>query len=133
MKKLSIEEKSLLLKDLCSRLPYNVLVCIYDIDVCTYDNYLCEDYLAKFRINSIQIRPYLRPISSMTKKEREEFNYIRDIVAAKFINAISKDGFTLAYYDLIDWLNAHHFDYRGLIGAGLALEAPEGMYNVNEK
>jgi hypothetical protein len=31
---------------------------------------------------------------------------------------------------LIDWLNAHHFDYRGLIDKGLAIEAPEGMYNL---
>jgi hypothetical protein len=30
----------------------------------------------------------------------------------------------------IDWLNAHHFDYRGLIEKGLAIEAPEGMYNI---
>ena len=33
----------------------------------------------------------------------------------------------------IDWLNANHFDYRGLIEKGLALEAPEGMYNIKEK
>jgi hypothetical protein len=30
--------------------------------------------------------------------------------------------------ETFDWLNAHHFDYRGLIEKGLALEAPEGMY-----
>lgn len=29
---------------------------------------------------------------------------------------------------VIDWLLAHHFDYRGLIPMGLALEATEGMY-----
>ena len=33
---------------------------------------------------------------------------------------------------VIGWLNAHHFDYRGLIERGLALEAPEGMYTVGE-
>jgi hypothetical protein len=33
--------------------------------------------------------------------------------------------------NVIDWFNAHHFDYRGLIERGLALEAPEGMYNYN--
>ena len=36
-------------------------------------------------------------------------------------------------YEAIDWLNAHHFDYRGLIEKGLALEAPEDMYKLNEK
>jgi hypothetical protein len=33
----------------------------------------------------------------------------------------------------IDWLNKHHFDYRGLIEKGLALEAPEGMYSIKDK
>jgi len=33
-------------------------------------------------------------------------------------------------YEVVDWLNAHHFDYRGLIEKGLALEAPEGMYEI---
>lgn len=32
--------------------------------------------------------------------------------------------------NLIDWLNTYHFDYRGLIEKGLALEAPEGMYEI---
>lgn len=31
--------------------------------------------------------------------------------------------------EILDWLLAYHFDYRGLIKKGLALEAPEGMYN----
>ena len=30
--------------------------------------------------------------------------------------------------DVIDWLNAHHFDYRGLIEKGLAIKAPEVIY-----
>lgn len=127
------EYKQLLLKDLSARLPYKVKVCLYEKEMCIlmgidgHQVYLDVDS-DSFRIESI--KPYLRSITSMTKKEREEFDYIRDIVSAKFINAISKDGFTLAYYDLIDWLNAHHFDYRGLIGAGLALEAPKGVYNI---
>jgi hypothetical protein len=36
----------------------------------------------------------------------------------------------LKFYEKEDWLNAHHFDYRGLIPMGLALEAPEGMYKA---
>ena len=34
------------------------------------------------------------------------------------------------YYfnELYDWLLKHHFDYRGLIEKGLALEAPKGIY-----
>ena len=122
------EDKELLLKDLSARLPYKVKVCLYKKEMCIlmgidgYEVYLDVDS-DSFRIESI--KPYLRSITSMTKKEREEFDYIRDIVAAKFINAVSKDGFTLAYYDLIDWLNAHHFDYRGLIPMGLAIAVDE--------
>ena len=45
-----------------------------------------------------------------------------------------KQTLTVIYQDkaleLLDWLNAHHFDYRNLIGKGLALRAPEGMYKT---
>ena len=60
--------------------------------------------------------PYLRPMSSMTEEERKEYQ--------AFFNY---DGVEYPE-EYIDWLNAHHFDYRGLIEKGLALEAPEGMY-----
>jgi hypothetical protein len=43
---------------------------------------------------------------------------------------IDEDYCEIIQLPLIDWLNAHHFDYRGLIEKGLALEAPEGMYNT---
>lgn len=60
-----------------------------------------------------EVKPYLRPMSSMTEDEEDEFE-------------IKIRGSLVSYFD---WLNAHHFDYRGLIEKGLALEAPEGMYN----
>ena len=71
--------------------------------------------------------PYLRPMSSMTEDEISEFQkrlkIIQDVEQAlHFCNTVES----------IDWLNAHHFDYRGLIEMGLALEAPEGMYNKEE-
>ena len=58
--------------------------------------------------------PYLRPMSSMTEEESTEYS-----------------RFSLSRYntECFDWLNKHHFDYRGLIKLGLALEAPEDMYN----
>ena len=54
--------------------------------------------------------PFLRPMSSMTWEERK---YLQKLPFP---------------YDFVDWLNKHHFDYRGLIEKGLALEAPKGMY-----
>ena len=67
------------------------------------------------------IKPYLRPMSSMTKEELKEFQKLRDIIPL--------DWLPFAH----DWLLAHHFDYRGLIEKGLALEAPKGMYNIKWK
>ena len=71
-----------------------------------------------------QIRPYLRPMSSMTKEEIKDFFTVRRFEYDADDKLISKYG------NDTDWLNAHHFDYRGLIEKGLALEAPEGMYKV---
>ena len=131
------ENKELLMKDLCARLPYNVLVHIYDIDVCDYDNYLCEDYLDKFRNNSIQIKPYLRSTSSMSDQEKKELKNLCDAKEVTSNSICYHEGGTLVDYllvsysfcsEIIDWLNCHHFDYRGLIEKGLALEALEGMY-----
>ena len=69
--------------------------------------------------NNFTIKPYLRPMASMT--EEEKINY------RAFFNY---DG--VEYPDeYIDWLNKNMFDYRGLIEKGLALEAPEGMYKID--
>ena len=66
-----------------------------------------------------EVLPYLRPMSNMTEEERKEHN----------LHRLSKWSTYSEYCaNVIDWLNAHHFDYRGLIEKGLALEAPEGMY-----
>ena len=67
-------------------------------------------------------KPYLRPMDSMTEGEKEDYN-------SKFEG---RDFSWEIYYGSTDWLNAHHFDYRGLIEKGLALEAPEGIYDDNE-
>ena len=64
--------------------------------------------------------PYLRSISSMTEDEKKKY--------ALFYRAFSCSLYERESVERVDWLNAHHFDYRGLIEKGLALEAPEDMY-----
>ena len=64
----------------------------------------------------LYIKPYLRPMSSMTEEELKELNIIFDNCDTEY------------RVEAQDWLDAHHFDYRGLIEKGLALKAPEGIY-----
>lgn len=76
-------------------------------------------------------KPYLRPMSSMTEEEKvqlSQYACIGEDMNGEFIDEVQRKD-CAAY---IDWLNKNHFDYRGLIEKGLALEAPEGMYNLKE-
>jgi hypothetical protein len=116
------EDKSLLLQDLSARLPYGVMV-----DVNFYDatKELSCDLLKDFIIDEKSVRPYLRPMSSMTKEERMEYFLLKHRDNDREDNIILIDE----AFSLIDWLLSHHFDYRRLIEKGLALEAQEGMYN----
>ena len=127
------EEKELLIKDISARLPYHPIVHIHDIDVIDYDNYLYPDYIEKMMSYSMTLKPYLRPMSSMTKEEKIDYerlcSYCLEQDTVNY-NITTLDRTQLVY--VIDWLNAHHFDYRGLIEKGLAIEAPEGMYNFNK-
>jgi hypothetical protein len=126
------EDKELLLKDLCARLPYGVKIKIRDNDIRTVRNidtvhgkvnFIETDINSPYGV-SIEMplthrqgaTPYLRPLSSMTEKEKMEYVEVWDL-RQPYIPT-----------EAMDWLNAHHFDYRGLIEKGLALEAPEGMY-----
>ena len=115
------EDKQLLLKDLCGRLPHGVICRFTDtFDGCEVDNMLHPDDITDmFRHRShcdsrIDVKPYLRPISSMTEEEKLEFSLV-PIYAFVHFNEIAK----------MDWLNEHHFDYRGLIDKGLAIEVTE--------
>ena len=130
------EDKELLLKDLCTRLPY-VVKCttksmwngIYTI-VGYKDNRFfldCTIYNEgddEWMIESIV--PYLRPMSSMTKEERNEYLSIKMQETERV--ALAEVYRPEAISEIIDWLNKHHFDYCGLIEKGLALKAPEGIY-----
>ena len=108
-------DKELLLKDLCSRLPYGIFV--YD----EIDNK--SIYTISYHPHIDNCKPYLRPMSSMTEDEKEEYrNECNKVLSMPFkINGP---------YPIVDWLNEHRFDHRGLIPMGLALEAPDGMYKT---
>ena len=118
------EDKQLLLKDLSARLPYGVMIQIPELfypQRKVIEKLVTIDDLWHFNDNGIYIenvKPYLRPMSSMTEEEKEEYHKLCDSYYGIYFDSI----------DSIDWLNANHFDYRGLIEKGLALEAENGMY-----
>ena len=125
------EEKQLLLKDLCARLPYGVR---YKGDGGWGINSYQHTTAVCTILNSEEPLLYLRPMSSMTEEEKKELCSIRpylvdrnDIVIGTQCNSFEQSS------ECQDWLNAHHFDYRGLIEKGLAIEAPADMYKYKEE
>lgn len=130
------EEIELLFRDLCARLPYGVKVTFAGYSG-REDCILNSQHLnSTYAIEYLRLKPYLRPLSSMTESEREELKSLCDEDLSEFAghlmkgHGLSRDG--LYMFDKLrqlDWLNKHHFDYRGLIDKRLALEAKEGMYN----
>ena len=127
MKTITKEEKDLLLKDLCARLPYGVKYRFTDKDSPDFE--LSElGSIMKYWIEEGKVLPYLRPMSSMTEKEQKEFVQFHCV---KICPIVITDSLTIENESkMIDWLNANHFDYRGLIPMGLAIEAPEEMYSI---
>ena len=133
------DDKELLLTDLGARLLYGIIL---------YDEYRKKDYELKSLdangfidydlANSItHIKPYLRPMSSMTEEERMKFTKLFDKWRDDELFDYIEEGveFSIWKYNgispvVFDWLNKNHFDYRGLIPMGLALEAPSNMYNI---
>ena len=125
------EEKELLLRDLCARLPYGVIIQVPEL---FYPQRKVNEKLVT--INDLwhfnddgtyieNVKPYLRSMSSMTEEEKEEFNKLYNKVQDSIVNAALNDGYSLAFTELTDWLNAHHFDYHSLIEKGLAIEVTE--------
>lgn len=125
------EDKDLLLIDLCGRLPYGVMVAEFDED--------CRRTSIALPLVSLEndfsfygnLKPYLFPLSSMTNEQEEELYILlgnESVGFQRYDNAfLDKDGYSeismISILKGIDWLNANHFDYRGLIPMGLAADA----------
>ena len=126
------KEKELLLNVLKDGLPYGLQLQITDVNGFTFNGELCvlsKNWCrlnianpikrAKVKnqtipLNCIYIKPYLRPMSSMT--EEEKLMYEGLMIGTNNVSYM---------LDVIDWLNKNHFDYRGLIPKGLAIEVTE--------
>ena len=82
------------------------------------DVVLFPEHITELIAEDLIVKPYLRPMSSMTEEEKLEYVIAWD----------SRQPYLPT--EAMDWLNEYHFDYRDLIEKGLALEAPEGMYKT---
>lgn len=135
------EDEELLLKDLSIRLFYGVKITFsyngfrWDWPETLEEISKCED--GTWAINGWGIhgiKPYLRPLSSMTKEERQEMEKIIGSNPIKPFGTLTDTCDNLvrscAYgsYLMLQYLYSHHFDVINLIEKRLALEAPEGMY-----
>ena len=128
------EDKELLLKDLCARLPYGVKVqdelgrtnklVIGNADLVRL---YCNDF-SIYGENALSL-PLLRPLSSMTDEELHEVQEIlgKDVeICNGFIDIVDSSRKIFSFLELqavFEWLLKNHFDYRGLIDKGLAIDA----------
>lgn len=138
------EDKELLLKDLCARLPYGVKVehllhapnnpsDLFAIDV--YKQILYCDHKGHEEWYKVEfVKPYLRPMSSMAEEEKEEMH---NLLSPEGTAIYKNDGIALPInhygeyvtYEfmnrIIQYLLENHFDFMGLIPKGLAIEVNE--------
>lgn len=124
------EDRQLLLKDLCARLPYGVVVetqlvgmpkAKYPVLKVLQSHMLC-DFMQS--IENVIHKPYLRPLSSMTEEEKKKFDDFCVIDEFVFMGdtEIGHKNQAIIMSDGIDYLNSIHVDYRGLIPKCLAIE-----------
>ena len=129
---MTLEDKNLVIKDICGRLPYKVKIHIgktqrievFD-DINLDVGYINNSYA--------DIGPYLFPLSSMTEEQKIECFKGTSLEIDKYGDISVKDDLygncqytdLEMYLEVIEWLNKNHFDYRGLIEKGLAIDATD--------
>ena len=120
------EQKELLIKDLCARLPYGIKAEIKHYDdawelLAIYTNgttYAARDIGYPIETYFEDCKPYLFPLSNMTKEQEEEYHNLCSIGTDECGDIIYFNT-----YESIDYLNKNKFDYRYLIPMGLAIDA----------
>lgn len=135
------EEKELLIKDLCARLPYGVKCQIDTGDADVYVDTLytrtidgCCCFLETIDTEDVleygNIKPYLFPLSSMTEDQKDDLICLIKLEMHEIIESLDGNNFGIddGFYKFnqvreCDWLTKKHFDYRGLISRGLAIDA----------
>lgn len=124
---MKLEDKKLLLQDLCARLPYGVKMytplgvghlCDINLNAVSIELGINIDAVKRDYFDIINCKPYLRPMSTMTEEEKKELNAI---IVSKDDTLISIVGTS----EMFDYLNKKMFDYRGLIPRGCAIAVTE--------
>ena len=118
------EDKELLLKDLCSRLPYGVIVetpkgkghvCDINLTIFGYEFGVNVNPTIRDNFSISYVKPYLFPLSSMTEEQSKVYH--------ELINGMFGTSALINFEVLTDFFNSNHLDYRGLIKRGLAIDA----------
>lgn len=135
--------KELLIKDLSARLLYKIKASFYDVEKeceiwdeikdISSDGYVC---IGQYGLPIESIKPYLRPLSDMTKEELFEVQEILGKNEVKiddgFLRIVDSGRNSFTYLEisaLLDWFYKNYFDINDLIPKGLAIKASDGMYN----
>ena len=113
------EQKNLLMRDLCARLPYGVKISV-EARVETLESADMNDYVVGYSSwlsSGVEdVKPYLFPLSSMTEEQKEEH---KDLLDNQYLSFDANGNL----FTLQDFYCKYHIDYRGLISMGLALDA----------
>lgn len=139
------ENKELLLKDLCARLPYGVKCNMGDnkpytlsrIEVDNLNGHLLDFIENKdgldMQVYISEVKPYLFPLSSMTDEQKKEFISVAGYETNEedcgrhketyYYDMVGHEGKLYPNYDALDYLYKKHIDVRGLIPMGLANDA----------
>lgn len=141
------DEQTLLTKALCEYLPYGTYVEYSGLIVALDNLYVFHNYNFTNEIQSLEgsldffhdtqhvnienLKLYLRPMSSMTDKERAEYYYLQNAIPLS-CNLGDRSTINEAITKYNEFLKSHHFDYLGLIDKGLAYEAESNLYSIDD-